>query len=179
MSRGSHHGSRARRGDMAGRKLGGRGIGSTVAHATLDVVGTRLSHASGSDILITLVDGVLHLLQELVDIDQVVLGTNVRHGWEMIGRGRATARAVTTAATTNSDTSRHGLILRNGSVVQNGKLKCLETEQALAHGGVGVGVELASLEIPEELIQGIISTFAIVSLLAIMALAQSIVDVPV
>jgi alkylated DNA nucleotide flippase Atl1 len=164
---------------MAGRKLGGRGMGSTVAHATLDVVGTRLSHASGSDIFITLVDGVLHLLQELVDVDQVVFGTNVRHGWEMVGRSRATARAITTATTTNSDVSWHGLIFRNGSVVQNGQLKCLETKQALAHGGVRVGVKLASLEITEEFIQGIISTLAIVRLLAIMALAQSIVHVPV
>jgi hypothetical protein len=163
---------------MAVGKLRRRRIGSAVAHATLHVVGTGLSHASGSHVLITLVDGVLHLLQELVDVDQVVLGADVGHRRQVVRRSRRTAGAVATAATAHRDTSRHGLVLWDGSV-QNGKLKRLETQQALAHGGVRVGVELAALEITKELVQGVVSALAVVRLLTVLALAQGIVDVPV
>jgi hypothetical protein len=49
----------------------------------------------------------------------------------------------------------------------------------LANGGIGVRIKLASLQVTEELVQGIVSTLAIVRLSAIMTLAQCIVYIAV
>jgi hypothetical protein len=130
---------------MTRRQLARWRVGSAIAHATLHVVSARLSHAGRGNILVTLVDSVLHLLQELIDVDQIVLGADVGHGRKMVCGSMTTARAVaTTTTTSNRNGSRHGLVLGNGAI-QDRKLKGLETKQALANGRIGVGIELASL----------------------------------
>lgn len=82
---------------------------SAVAYAVMNVMGSRLSDTSRSDIIIVLIYCVLHLLQELVDVDQVVLGSDVAHWWKMICRRRV--RAATIWTTSNSHRSRHCLVL--------------------------------------------------------------------
>jgi hypothetical protein len=162
---------------MARGQLARGGVGSAVAHPTLHVVSTRLSHAGSGNVLVALVDGVLHLLQELINVDQIVLGADVRH-WRKMVRGRmTTARAVATT-TGDRNSSRHRLILGNRAI-QNWKLKGLETEQALADSRIGVGIELASLQVTEELVQSIVPTLAVVRLGTIMTLAQRIVDIAI
>jgi hypothetical protein len=162
---------------MARRQLARGRVGSAIAHPTLNVVRTRLSHAGSGNIFVALVDGVLHLLQELINVDQIILGADVRHGRKMVCGSMTTAGAVATT-TGNRNGSRHVLVLGNRAI-QNGKLKGLETEQALADSRIGVGIELASLQVTEELIQSIVPTLAVVRLRTIMTLAQRIVDIAI
>jgi hypothetical protein len=100
---------------VARRQLGRGRVGSTVTHATLHVVSTGLSHTGRSDVLVALVDGVLHLLQELININQIVLSADVGHGRKMVCRGMTTTRAVATTMG-NRNGSRHGLVLGNWAV---------------------------------------------------------------
>jgi hypothetical protein len=145
---------------MAWRQLARGRVGSAIAHPAVHVVSAGLSNAGSGNILVTLVDGVLHLLQELINVDQIVLSADIGHRREMVCRSMTTARAVATT-TGNWHSGRHGLILRNGAI-QDWKLKGLETEQALADGRIRVGVELASLQVTEELVKSIVPPLAIV-----------------
>lgn len=48
------------------------------------VVGTWLLNARCSCGIRALIDGRLHLLKELIDIHQVILGSQVRHRWKSV-----------------------------------------------------------------------------------------------
>jgi hypothetical protein len=108
---------------MARRELAWRGVGGAVVHARLHVVGAGLGNTSSSHVLITLVDSVLHLLQELINVDEIVLGANVGHRRQVVGRRLRATRAISTAST-HGNTSGHGLVLRHGSI-QNRELEGL------------------------------------------------------
>lgn len=54
---------------MTGRQLGRRRVSSAVVHAAVEVVSTGLGDAGSGDILVALVDGVLHLFQELINVE--------------------------------------------------------------------------------------------------------------
>lgn len=90
-------------------------MGRAIANPAVHVVSAGLSYAGRSNILVTLVDGVLHLLQELIDVDQIVLSTDIGHRRKMVCRSMTTARVVATT-TGNWHTGRHGLILRNRAI---------------------------------------------------------------
>lgn len=62
---------------MAWRELGWGRVGGAIVHATMHVMRAGLGNASSCHILITFVDSVLHLLEELIDVDQIVLGPNI------------------------------------------------------------------------------------------------------
>jgi hypothetical protein len=162
---------------VAWRELSGRRVSGAIVHASVYVVSARLGDASGSHVLITLVDGVLHLFEELIDVDQIVLGANVRHGRKVVSRGLGATRAVTAAAA-DRDRGGHLLVLRDRTI-QNGELESLQAEEALADRGVGVGVELAALEVAKEFVQRVISTLAVVGMVAILTLAQGVVHVAI
>jgi hypothetical protein len=110
---------------MAWRELSRGRVGSTVIHATVDVVCAGLGNTSSSHILVTLVDSILHLLEELINVDQVVLGANVGHGREMVSRSLAT-RAVTTASS-DSNRGRDVLILWHRAIEYR-ELKSLQSK---------------------------------------------------
>lgn len=109
---------------MAWRQLTGWRVGGAIAHAAMNVMGTRLSNTSSCHVVVIFIDGILHLLQELIDVDQVVLGTDVTHGREMIrGSGRMSTRAI--ASATYCHRRRHGLIFREWATAENGKRQAL------------------------------------------------------
>lgn len=116
-------------------------------------MGARLGNTGGSDVVITFIDCVLHLLQELINVDQVALRPDIAHWRQMVCWCRS-VWAVATAA--NCHSGRHGLILWNRSV-DYGKLKTLETEETLADSGVRVEIELASLQVAKELVKCVIA----------------------
>lgn len=62
---------------MAWRELGWGRVGGAIVHATMHVMRTGLGNAGSRDILIAFVNGVLHLLEELIDVDQIVLSPNI------------------------------------------------------------------------------------------------------
>jgi hypothetical protein len=164
---------------MARRELRWWGVASAVVHATVDVVRARLSHTCGSYVLVALIDGILHLLKELIDIDQIVLGANIGHRREVISRSRRTARAVSpTTATCDRDGCGHGLIFRYWAV-ENWQLESLEAKKPLPNGGIRAGIELTTLQVTEELVQRVVTPLAIIRGASIRALAKSVVDIAI
>lgn len=160
---------------MAWRELGGRGVSGAVVHARMHIMRPGLSHASGCHILIAFVDGVLHLLKELIDVDQIVLGPNIGHGGKVVARSLAT-RAVAAA----TDRNRRGNLLIFGHrAVENGELEGLQTQQTLADRGVRVRIELTAFQIPKKLIQRVVATLTVVRVSSILSLAQGIVNIAV
>ena len=127
-------------------------------HAALHVVGTRLGDSCCCDVVIILVDGVLHLFQELVDVDQIILGTGITHGRQLVLNGlRAAVTTTASAAAANGYWGRHGLVLRDGTTAQDGELQVLQTQQPLTDRGITVGVKLASLQVAEKFVESIVA----------------------
>lgn len=162
---------------MAWRELSGRRVSGAVVHATMHVVSARLCNASGSHILIALVDSVLHLFKELIDVDQIVLGADIGHGGEVVTRSLGTTGAVTAAAA-DRDRCRNLLVFRHRTI-ENGKLESLQAEKTLADRGVGVRVELATLEVAKEFVQRVVATLPVIGMVSILALAQGVVHIAV
>ena len=146
---------------MARRHLARRRVGSSIVHATMHVVGTRLGDSCCCDVVIILVDGVLHLFQELVDVDQIILGPGITHGRQLVLNGLRAAVTTTAsaaaAAAANGYWGRHGLVLRDGTTAQDGELQVLQTQQPLTDRGIAVGVKLASLQVAEKLVESIVT----------------------
>lgn len=65
---------------MARGELGRGRVGGPVMHARVHVVSTGLGDAGSRNILVAFIDGVLHLLQELIDVDEIALGPDIGHG---------------------------------------------------------------------------------------------------
>ena len=162
---------------MAGRQLGRRRVSSAVVHAAVEVVSTGLGDAGSGDILVALVDGVLHLFQELINVEQVVLGADIGHWGKMVARRLRATWAVTTTAA-DGDRCRD-LLVFGDRAIEDGKLESLQAEKALADRSVGVGVELATLEVTKELVQSIVATLAVIGVVSILALAQRVVHITV
>lgn len=143
---------------MARRHLARRRVGSSIVHATMHVVGTRLGDSCCCDVVIILVDGVLHLFQELVDVDQIILGPGITHGRQLVLNGlRAAVTTTAASAAANGYWSRHGLVFRDGTTTQDGELQVLQTQQPLTDRGIAVGVKLASLQVAEKLVESIVT----------------------
>lgn len=151
----------------------------------------RLGNASSSDVVVILVNGVLHLLQELINVHQVILGPSIAHRRQLVLERMRTA-AVTTPSTPtnttcttspsgNSHRGRHGLVFGDRPSTQDWKLQVLQAKEPLADCRVGVRVKLASFQVAKKLVEGIIATLLglIRSLAGIRALVECIIDIAV
>lgn len=103
---------------------------------------------------IVLVDGGLHLLEDLIDGGQVLTSLSVAHWGETVGLDGICL----IVATADSD----GLIGRDTKAGRNDlrKLKTLKLEETAADALVVDRIELAALDLTEELIESIIPALA-------------------
>jgi hypothetical protein len=136
-----------------------------------------LGNTGSSHILIAFVDSVLHLLKELINVDQIVLSPNIGHGGQVVTRGLVSTTAITTAAA-NRNRRRHLLVFRDRAT-EEGKLKGLETQQTLADRGIGIRVELAALQVAEKFVQRIVPALTVIGVASLLSLAQGIVYIAV
>ena len=98
-----------------------------------------------------LVDGGLHLVEEVIDVEEVVLGLQVGHREGVVGLGhRGDAGAVSTTSYCHQGLRGH--VVNQGSALDG---EAVELHQALADLGVRRWVDVATLGITEEVIQGI------------------------
>lgn len=155
---------------MACRELGRRRVDSTISQATVYAVKTGQGETSSSYGLRTVVNGVLHLFEELIDGDQEVLSPNTGHRRKVTARSLGTTKSVT-AAVVDSDRRRHMLVFTQ-MAIQNGKLKSLQSQQTLADRSIGVRVELAALQVAKELVQCIVATLSAVVMASILSMVQ-------
>lgn len=162
---------------MACRELGRRRVDSTISQATVYAVKTGQGETSSSYGLRTVVNGVLHLFEELIDGDQEVLSPNTGHRRKVTARSLGTTKSVT-AAVVDSDRRRHMLVFTQ-MAIQNGKLKSLQSQQTLADRSIGVRVELAALQVAKKLVQRVISALTIIGVACLLSLTQGIVYIAV
>jgi hypothetical protein len=143
----------------------------------MNVMGSRLCNTSSSNMIIILVDGILHLLQELVDVDQVVLRADVAHWGEMVDRRTVSTRAV---ATTHGHGRWHGLVFRHRATGQDRERQILKTKEALANRCVRVKIELTAFQIAKELVQSIVAPLlGFIRSMAVVTVVESIVYVSI
>lgn len=144
---------------------------------------TRLRDTRGSDVIFAFVDGVLHLLQELIDVKQIVLGPHVGHRRQLVLNRLRAAITRTTTATAGSygHWGRHGLVFRDRSTAQDGKLQVLQAQKALADRSVRVGVKLAALQVTKEFIERIIPALLrlVRDMSRVLALIEGVVNIAV
>lgn len=142
---------------VSGRELDARwGNAGTVA---ADVLSTRLAEARLSQLGVVLIDGLLHLLQDLVERGQVTTSFGVAHRRERI----ALHGIVAVVGTDTAGENRNGLIggnLRGKGLGNDGQLQTLQFEQALTDLLVRGSVETASLDITQESVQSLDTTLA-------------------
>lgn len=154
-------------------------MGGAIVHAAMHVMRAGLGNTGSSHILIAFVDSVLHLLEELINVDQIVLSPNIGHGGQVVTRRLGSTTAITTtAAAANRNGSRHLLVFRDRAT-EEGKLKGLETQQTLADRGIGIRVELAALQVAKKFIQRIISALTVIGVASLLSLAQGIVYIAI
>lgn len=146
-------------------------------------MGTRLRDTCCSDMVLALVNGVLHLLQKLINVEQIVLSAHVGHGRQLVLNRlwAAITRTTTPAASRYSHWGGHGLVLRDGTAAEDGKLQILQTQKALADRGVRVGVELATLQVTKKFIERIIPALLrlIRHMPRVLALVKGVVNIAV
>jgi hypothetical protein len=143
----------------------------------MNIMSSRLCNSSSSDMIVILVDGILHLLQELIDVDQVVLGADVAHWGQMVDRSTVSARAVATA---HGNGRWHRLVFRHRATGQDRERQILKTKEALANRGVRVKIELTAFQIAKELVQSVIAPLlGFIRSMAVVTVVESIVDIPV
>jgi hypothetical protein len=139
----------------------------------VDVVSSGLLNTSSCSVVGIFVDSALKLLQELVDVQEIALGPQVRQGqrvgvmhWGMRSLGDHCA---TVAVLGHA----RGLV-----ATENGELDTLETHQTLANVVVGGGVNSTALGIAKELVQSVVCcTFTdLVVVGQLLCLVDSIVD---
>lgn len=125
----------------------------------MDIGGSGLGDTCSGYMVVTLIHSSLHLFEELIDVDQIILGAGVAHRGEMVSLSRHwTAGTVSTAGATNCHSGRDLLVLWHRAVDQR-KLKAVEAKQTLADRGVRGRVELAPFEVTEELVQSVVAAF--------------------
>ena len=150
-------------------------------------MGARLGNASRGNIVIVLINGVLHLFQELINVDQIILGPDIGHGRQLVldrMRAAVTITATATASTTpgrDHHWGRHGLVIRDRAAAEDRELQVLQAQEPLANSRVRVSIELASLQVPKELIEGVVAALLrlVRALARVMALVQSVIDIAV
>ena len=162
---------------MARWQLRGRRVGGAVVQSPMDVSGAGLGHPGGGDMIITFIDGRLHLLQELIDVDQVALRPRIPHGWEMITRRGQRAGAVSAS---DGDCGGHGLIFRDGARGE-WKVQAMKADQTLSHRTIGSRIELTSFEVAKQLVQGLVAAFLRLerSRVTLVAVVQGVIHISV
>lgn len=136
--------------EVLGRGLGG-GVRLPEAHGLVRVVAAGLVDAGGGGGAGALVDGGLHLVEEVVDVEEVALRLQVGHGERVVRLWhRGDAWAVTASSYCHQRLRGH--VVDQGSALDG---KAVKVHQALADLGVRSWVDVAAFRITEEVVQGV------------------------
>lgn len=147
-----------------------RGTAVAVAISCAGVVSAGLLDASSSSRVRALVDRGLHLLQEVVDVEEIRLGSQVRHWREgvlVLGHGRTAA----SVAVDRHHRRARWHVVRHAACLDR---HALQEGQAAADFSVGCRVDLPALGITKEVIQGVIALSIIIT--PVLAKVGSVVD---
>lgn len=158
---------------VTARQTGWRMTRAVTSSASVDVVGTSLLDTSSRSVIGVLVDSALELLQELVDVQEIALGPQVRE--------RKRVRVVHRRVRSLSNHSATVAVLRHARrlvTTKDGELDTLETHQTLANIVVGGRINGTTLGIAEEFVQCIVSRTLtdLIVICQLLGLVDRIVD---
>ena len=126
----------------------GRRVTLSEVDSLVSVVGTWLLNACCSCSIGALIDGRLHLLEELIDVHQIILGSQVGHRWESVLVLRHWPSVSSLTIHRNHLRSSWN-VLGNGSTVHH---VALQSHQSLANLVIGSRVDLSALGVAKEVI---------------------------
>ena len=133
----------------------------TEVDGLVSVMSTWLLDSSGGSSVRALIDGRLHLLQKLINVHQIILGSQVWHRWKsvlMLWHGASMTSMASMAFNRNHCGSSRNVVGESAS----GDGNALELHKTLTHLGIRTRVNLAALGITEEVIQDIETTLSVV-----------------
>lgn len=134
-----------------------RGVGPGNRGLVAQVEGRRVVAAGGRTAV--LVDGALHLLQDLVDLLQVTLGSQVWHGWQIVVLVHGAVCGVAAADGWQSGSGSH--VLGTEATGVDGK-GTVERHQRSSNVGVVGWVKAPPLGVSKEIVQVIIAAPAVI-----------------
>lgn len=127
--------------------------------AVVDVVSTGLTDTGLGELTVILIDGSLHLLEDLVDGGQITTGFGVAHWWETV----ALERLVAVVSPCTTSYCRDGLVSRDGRqgrLSDQWQLKTLKLVQPLADVLIAQRIEATSLDLTEEIVESLETSLA-------------------
>jgi hypothetical protein len=130
-----------------------RGVGLAEVDGGVGVVCSWLLDTSCCCSVGVLIDGRLHLLQELVNVHEIRLGAYSGQ-WKSVLVLRHMSTVVSAMAINRNQRWTRWNVLGDSTSVDR---KSLQSHQALADLSIGVGINLTTLGITKELVQGVIS----------------------
>jgi hypothetical protein len=136
-----------------------------VAEASAEVVVVVVDLHAGGGVTGILVDGVLHLAEEIVDLDEILLCAGIGRHWQIVLLGERVLGGGRTSVSHGS-VLRHVLGLRSGghgSGAAGDGHGAVKGQQRAADLAVGSGVDLAALCAAEEVIHHVEGALAVVA----------------
>lgn len=129
-----------------------------------------------SSVVSILIDGILHLTENVIDVNEILLGARARHGQVVLLSQRVLAGGMTSVDRSGS-MLRHVLLSGSHGTVGNGEV-AVERHQGTANLGVGRGVDLATLGTAKKVVDHVICALSVVAAMSSVAkvLGTAIVD---
>jgi len=116
---------------------------------------TRVSNTSRCGVVGVLIDSALQLLQELVDVEEVALSSQVGQ-WQRVGVVHGWVLSLSNHGASVAVLAHTSLVA--AAAAKNRELNTLEAHEPLANVVVGRGVNCATLGIAKELVQSVVSS---------------------
>ena len=149
----------------------GRRVALTEVDGLVSVMGTWLLHTSSGSSIRALVNGRLHLLQELIDVHQIILRSQVGHWRKSILVLWHWASVAAMAFNRNHCRTSRNVVGQTTSLDGD----ALKLHQALANLSVGAWIDLTTLSVTEEVIQHVETTPSVV-ISGVVAQVASVAD---
>jgi hypothetical protein len=129
-----------------------------------------------SSVVSILVDGILHLTEDVIDVNQILLGARARHGQVLLLSQRVLTRGMTSVDRSGS-MLRHVLFSCSHGTVGDREV-AMKRHQGTANLGVGRRVNLATLGTAKEVVNHVICALSVVTAMSTVAkvLGTAIVD---
>jgi hypothetical protein len=156
------------------RPVRARGRGSVTV--TVETALRLVDVNARSSVVSILVDGILHLAENVIDVNEILLGTRARHGQVILLSQRVLARGMTSVDRSGS-VLRHVLLSGSHGAVGDGEV-AMKRHQGTANLSVGRRVNLATLGTAKKVVNHVICALSVVTAMSTVAkvLGTAIVD---
>jgi hypothetical protein len=119
---------------------------------------------AGSSMLGILVDGILHLAEEIVNMDKILMGAGARHRQVVLLSQRVVSNGRNTGTHAARDVRRLGHVMIGSSHGTLGDGQgAVERKKRATYVGVGRGINVAALGAAKEVVNHVVGTLAVIT----------------